>query len=150
MRCLGKLLYCEKCQRHPLNDSSLEGFISNSFLSHLRPSYCRSCSDFLGFKMFLFNCCLKVRCCLGPLPSWPPQRSLKLNCGSFAKGPLPHSGKLGNRYFPEVLLMVWSLFSPPSITSSFQRIYWETKFIFRNRFIPLLHNLLCRCHHKRC
>lgn len=145
MRCLGKLFCCEKCQRQPLNCSSLEGFFSNSFLSHLGSSYCRSCRDFVDFKMFLFNCCLKncfeswvysVRCCLSPLPNCAPREAWNLTVLPFAKGPLPHSGKLWNTYFPKVLLMLWGFFSP-SIISSFQGTCLQTKFLyFLNQIYP--------------
>lgn len=76
--------------------------------------------------MFLFTWCLEdcfescacpVSSCLGCLPSWPPQQSVQLNCVSLCvtaitKGPLPHTGKLWNMYFPKVPLMVFSIYHP--------------------------------------
>lgn len=74
--------------------------------------------------MILFNWCLKdcfescaypVSSCLGCLPSWSPQQSVQLNCvllcvTAITKGPLPHTGKLWNMYFPKVPLMVFSIY----------------------------------------
>jgi len=68
--------------------------------------------------MFAFNWCLQdyfesyvrpVSGCLGSLPSWPPQENVKLSSTllpvtGIAKGPLPHTGKIGNLYFPNILL----------------------------------------------